>query len=228
MRKYLLMSGLLLFGGLLTGTNHADELKAYELGVRDTAVFIEKLSGYSIPESGYWAILDATDMSFPKVILLMRFIEAKGYKPVYAWKGGRDYIIIGSFSRQRDAEKSVEELESYGIRGAIIKNMRNRIEVNLYKPRLVSSAYVCKYPEYRGIEGVKKLIEQARELAYDVADPAFDRNMFIQDLELVLTKIKDYEDYRKRRERGIGDVSAPPALSDPYDSLIEKASEWNK
>ena len=222
----MLLTGLV---GLLLSLNpnggYADELQAYELGVRDTAVFIEKAMQYPVPGPGYWAMLDVTDMPFPRVILLMRFIEAKGHTPVYAWKAGRDYIIIGSFSRQRDAESVVDELESYGIRGGFVKRM-DRLGAKLFKKRLVSSAQVCKYPEYRGVAGIKKLIEHAKELAYDVGDPTFDRNVFISELELILTKLKDYESFRKRRQMGINGTGTSPLK--PADSLIEKAMEWNR
>lgn len=190
-----------------------DEYTAYQAGVEDTVYYLVNYVNY-VPQTGYWLMLDVSEFSLPQIILLMKLGEQKsGQKPAYLFGNGRDYIVFATFKRYGDALHLKKVLESYGVYGLRIKKV-NRDERKNFKPRLVKNLYLCKYEEYRGVEGLKKLLYKMIEVAKGIDDPTFDKNAFLEDARIMLSKL---EDYKKKRES---------LSTKEIEPLFEEALKW--
>ncbi len=217
MRKGLAI-GMVLFTCFLQ-QSRADEFFAYRVGVEDAVRYLVTYTN-RIPERGWWVIADVTSLSLPQVVLLMKLGEGRtGVKPAFLWRAGRDYIVFLSAKRKGDAEGVVEDLESYGVKGLKVKKVGEE-ERSRFKPRIVKRLEMCRYPEYRGVSGIKSLLKQTMEIASTIEDPAFNRNAFIEDVSLMIMKLEEYE---KRGRMGGASV---PQRDEEIRKLLEEATRW--
>lgn len=216
MRKGIALGMLLL---AMFSQAKADEFLAYRVGVEDAVRYLTTYES-RVPESGWWVIADVTDLSLPQVVLLMKLGEERtGVKPSFLWKGGRDYVVFLSAKRRGDAEGVVKDLESFGVRGLKVEKVKER-ERATFRARMVKKPQVCRYPEYKGVSGLKKLLKQTIEVAYTVEDPSFDRNAFIEDVSLMIMKLEEFE--RKGKIEGVRSEEGDEEVR----KLLEEATRW--
>jgi len=203
--------GILLF--FLPFSSKGDEYIAYQTGVEDAVYYFVNYINY-VPPKGYWLLLDVSQLSLPQIILLMKLGEQKsGQKPAYLFREGRDYLVFGSFSRYGDAVNLKNTLESYGVYGLEIEKVGEK-EKKLFKPRLVRSPHLCRYEEYHGIEGLRRLIKKMINVAESIKDPTFNKGAFVEDAYIMLGKIEDYVEKKKKFK------------TDNIDPLFEEALRW--